>query len=367
LLKYTSLPTTHALTQDFIDPMNQPCVIDAQHREFSSYWGQLSSGQESPYRINTAFAELQGTLAGRQPTTELPERGVKDYSFVVVRSGVPLIGCCLIFQELIETAHTVGCRSLFATSEFDATRLNATTNNLETDLFACLNAHLNKLMEKLQPDLVEFFDTLHCGVMSPVSHWLLASGARPIMCPVKVIDLKGAEQRLRQGLDKTHLDVPPWGQQNLEFQVLETAEDLDLSLCASLQLGSQGQTMGPPHNESGFQEQASNSYYRWLLDSRKAFVIQALREGKLIASSTFSMANGTAQYVASILSPDVNSKAALQSLIWQGVTHARSLGLDRFELTSSQLQGSGEEGLLMGFGGETQSRFKLLLTRTPNF
>jgi hypothetical protein len=342
--------------------MHQPCVIDAQHHDFSTYWGQICPGSESPYKISTAFAALQSTLVGSVPARQRLERGHKDFSFVVVRAGVPVIGCCFILQELAETGRTLGCKGLFVTSEFDANSFSAITNNLEIDIFACLNTHLDELMAKLQPDIVEFFDTMPCGVMSPVSHWLLAAGARPILCPVQVIELSGPDRSLREGLDRQQIESISWGQQRLEFRVLETADDLDSSLYASLMLDCEPCPTGRANNEAGFQEQASNSYYRWLLDGRKAFIVQALSDGKLIASTTFAIANGTAQYIASIVSSKLNSKLVLQSLTWEGIQHARSLGLERVELTSAQLQGSGEESSFAGFGGESQARFKLLLT-----
>ena len=333
--------------------MHQPSIIDVHQDDFTTYWGQLGSEHQSPYKANVAFAELHNAFAAEK-TGNLPTGAPSnDYSFVVVRAGRPLIGCCLILQEQASGGRTLGCRGIFATSELDSACLNGDTNNVESDVFYCLNKHLDYLIEALKPDLVEFYDSMHCGVMSPVSHWLLAKGAMPVLCAGQLLDLRGSYKKLMLEMDKAYRDAIAWGERELVFRLLDSPEELD-----SMQL-----IAANPDSDTVFLQQSSNSYYRSLLNSGKAYIIQAFVDKKLVASSTFLISQDKAQYIASITRSGIESKAVLQSLIWEGVRYARSLGLSWVELISPELSAGEAKIVMSGFGGVEQVRFKLLLTK----
>ncbi|MFT4863333.1 MAG: hypothetical protein ACI95C_002564 [Pseudohongiellaceae bacterium] len=340
--------------------MNQPSVIDTQHHQFSTYWQRLSSMGQSPYKINAAFSELQCTLNFDQAPNRPSERDSKDHSFVVVKDDKPLIGCCLILQQQTRSKRTLDCTGLFVTSEFDAQSLNSLSHNVESEVFSCLNQHLDALLAKLQPDLLEFFDSMDFGIMSPVSHWLLKTGAMPVLCPTQLIDLRASKQKLEQDLSRLNVDAIAWGEKNLTFQVLDSPQDLDSSVCASSEFVYDKRLTSTPDSENPFQDQASNSYYRSLLEARKAFIIQAFADGNLIASSTFSLSKDKAHYIASIVGTNINAEPILQSLVWEGIKYSKSLGLSWAELTSFELDET--DNPLRGFGGISQTRFKLRLT-----
>ena len=342
--------------------MNLPCIIDAKHQEFSSYWERLSKEHQSPYKINAAFSELQRTLVSDISRELLPVSVNQDFSFVVVKDNKPLIGCCLIFQEHSASGRTLDFSGLFVTSELDVASLNPSSHNIDTAVFGCLHTHLDSLMTKLQPDLVEFFDSMACGVMSPISHWLLRAGAIPVLCPAQLIDLRGSTQKLVSEVDELSLKAISWGQEKFVFRVCNSVEDLDPSLFSAKQCKEGRFTTFPPDNDKLFLAQSATSYYRTLLDSKKAFIIQALAEGNLIASATFAISKDKAQYIASIVGTSVNAQSVLQSLVWEGMQYARSLGLSWAELTSSERLES--DNPFTGFGGVTETRFKLVLAAT---
>ncbi len=339
--------------------MKQPSVIDTQHHQFANYWRRLNSMGQSPYKINAAFSELQCALNFNQVSDRALVGDTADFSFVVVKDDKPLIGCCLILQQQQASKRAFGCTGLFVTSEFNAQSLNSLSNNVESDVFFCLKQHLDELLAKLQPDLLEFFDSMDCGIMSPVSHWLLKAGAMPVLCPTQLIDLRVSEQKLEQELEKLNSDAIAWGEDNLVFQVLDSPQDLDSSVYVRDGLGDAKYSTYGQNTADLVQDQASNCYYRSLLAAKKAFIVQAFAGGNLIASSTFALSKDKAQYIASIVGTNINTQPILQSLIWEGIKYAKSLGMSWAELTSFELDAT--DNPLCGFGGTSQSRFKLRL------
>ncbi len=334
--------------------MNQPSIINVQQENFATYWGLLGSEHQSPYKVNVAFTELHNAFQAEQRVSQPTSPASIDFSFVVVRSGKPLIGCCLILQEQVGHSRTLGFRGIFASSEFDSSCFNATTNNVEDDVFSCLNNHLDSLMEKLKPNLVEYYDSMHCGVMSPVSHWLLAQGAMPVLCAGRLLDLRGSTEKLILEMDEACQEAITWGKNALGFKLLDSPEALD-----SIQALSDTPSYHQPYYEH--YEQTSSSYYRSLLNSGKAYIIQAFTGKNLIASTTFLIAQDKAQYVASITHSGINTKPVLQSLIWEGVQFARSRGLSWVELISPESNANEAELAMSGFGGVEQTKFKLIL------
>ncbi len=330
--------------------MEQPQVIHAQHKDFPHYWGCLDSEHLSPYKISSAFAELHGLFGAEAKVTLPREDATTDFSFVIVRDGKPVLGCYLMLQKMAESSLSLGCSGMFASAQIELDEFNSETNNIGSDLCGCLYQYLDSLIEKLQPDRVEFYDSLHSGVMSPVSHWLLINGAVPVLFSTQRINLSGSLESLALDLSETHQAAIRWGDGNLTYRTINSSEDLESEIRMSAK-PKQGLAIS----------KVNHLYYRSLLDSRKAYIVQAFFEDSLVASASFAVSNGESRYIASLTSDKNCPNSVLQGLLWQGLIHGKSLGLNWAELSSSVTDAYGLDLDVAGFGGVSESRFKLLL------
>lgn len=342
-------------------------LVKSDNQKFSTYWNELAAScelQNPLYNPISAAAnssnkvvlsKLKHSLESTSTVEVLIPGNIEgDFSFVLLENGEPILACSLLLTSDENGQHRLGYRGLGATTYFNRGALGSGSNNISSTSFRALTEHIKRLLCELQPDVVEFQDTLSFGVMSPVSQYLIASGGLPVASTAKLLSLAPSSRSLFREVSKAVRGSVQWGQRNLQLSVRSD----NLALYDYLSLYDQ--IRRDEDNGIAVSLWQSKLDLASLMKAKLGFIVNASYAGRQVGSAVFACRNGVAQYLGCQAVSAVSQKEIVSSLVWKGVTHAKSVGCS--ELTLDHHFDRQSENLIDfgGFCGESVPRLKVL-------
>lgn len=279
---------------------------EAELEQFLSYWRELAVyGEETTPSV--AHGEVADSdepaatvIEDSEPTTlKLIETGTQnDYSFVLLANGEPLMGCRLTLYEQGSGKTTLGCGDESATTYLNSKILDLNSHNVSALAAEKIASHLNSLIEKLKPDVIEFKDSLNFGLLSPVTQSLIVRGGAPVVSYSSVIDLRQPYRALLRGVTPSVRCYIQQSQQQYDF-VIKPME------CRSLNV-SQATTAGTIGHK---------------------FHVSVIKNGEAIATAEFSFRQSRWRLgEIEVQQKDLVNKAILYSLMWAAINHLHNEG-----------------------------------------
>ena len=207
-----------------------------------------------------------------------------------------------------------------------------------------------------QPETIDFFDPVSCGIMSPVTQVLLEKGALPTVHQVQLIDLKQSNEELLANVsDECRQDIT-LADNNINTSVLgNDAVEVFIETPESRQSGKLGWL---------------NNYLE-ILSQGQGFLVQANVGRDILASALFVHSKRTCRHVYADLVQDhfagLPEKALLHRVIWQGIIEGKARGCELFDFGCTQLDSTVcSQGLIVpaDFGGVSHTRLKVSLSST---
>lgn len=337
--------------------------VKSDNQKFSAYWNELAASGEprNPlYNITTTTNSLlpfePKNLLKRTSIIEklssMANEG--DFSFVLLENDEPILACSLLLTSDADGQRRLGYRGLGAATHFSRSALNSGSNNISSTSFATLTNYIRRLINKLEPDTIEFQDTLSCGVMSPISQYLIASGGLPIFSTARLLDLAASSQSLLRDTSMAVRGRIQWSHRNLQL----TVNSDNLALYDYLKFYDLAQSSNTC--ETGVSLWQSNHDLKLLLQKKLGFLVSATHQGCQVGAAVFAYQNGAAQYLGCQTDSASLQKKIIASLVWRGVMHAKEAGCDElildhhFDLCSQSLID------FDGFGGKSVPRVKVL-------
>jgi hypothetical protein len=277
-----------------------------------------------------------------------------DFSFVLLENGEPILACSLLLTSDANGQRRLGYRGLGAATHFSRSALSSGSNNMSSRSFATLTDFMKRLIHELSPDTIEFQDTLSCGVMSPVSQYLIASGGLPIGSTARLFDLAASRRSLLRDASTAVRGCVQWGHRNLQL----TVNSDNLALYDYLKFHDLVQSSNSWGTAVSLWQ--SNHDLKLLLQKNLGFLVSATYEGLQVGAVVFAYQNGAAQYLGCQTDSVSSQKKIIASLVWRGVMHAKAAGCD--ELTLDHHFDLCCESLIDfdGFGGKSVPRVKVL-------
>jgi hypothetical protein len=356
--------------------MFQTELVKSDNQKFSAYWDELLAScelQNPLYNPALSVISTRVAPARSEPKDSLERNSLEpnslrssvaekpsssgaegDYSFVLLENGGPIVACSLLLTRDENGQRRLGYRGLGAATYFSRDALNSTSNNISRSSFKALTDYVKRLLCELDPDVIEFQDTLSCGVMSPVSQYLIANGGLPIASAAQRLNLMPSSRSLVRDMSKVARGSVQWGQRNLELSV--RSDNLALyDYLALHDLIQEDESCG-----IAVSLWQSKQDLKTLMQAQLGFVVSATYEGRTAGSAVFACKNNAAQYLGCQITSTCPRQEIIFSLIWKGVMYAKAIGsseltLDHhFDLQSENLTDFG------GFGGQSVPRLKVL-------
>ncbi len=331
-------------------------VIENSDHRFQQHWHTLLNND--PLRI-----PLYASLSARAVESARRSPNYTDRSFLVISENEPVIGCSLTLHVDKSGRKRLGYFGLDACTHVNQSSLDNASNNFCPEAIRLLQQHVDKLIVEEQPEAIDYFDPVSCGIMSPVTQVLLEKGAIPTVQQVQIIDLKMPLEQLRCQVHRDYLEHIAWGLENLDLRIV-TGDSTQTTH------GHRQQTLPV----EVYDENDSLQSYIDLLNNGQGFVVQAEHRGGLVASALFVYSNRTCQFVFADLLSDGASlgldKPVLYSVIWQAIVQAKTLGCSQFDFGAPQSSmGMFESHQLSPthFGGLAHTRLKVSLQKSPEF
>ena len=325
-------------------------VIENSDDRFQQHWHTLLNND--PLRI-----PLYASMSERSSEIDAAESSYVDRSFLVISEDKPVIGCSLTLHVDQKGRKRLGYFGLDACTHVNQFSLDNASNNFSPEAIRLLQQHIDQLLMEEQPEAIDYFDPVSCGIMSPVTQVLLKKGAIPTIQQVQIIDLKLSLEQLRSQIHEEYRHHITWGMENLKLSILSgnrLDQETQSDCCKSF-----------------FESQKQNSLlesYLSLLNSGKGFLVQAAAAGELVASALFVHSNRTCQFVFADVLTDASAnhadKPILHSVIWQAIVQAKALGCSQFDFGAQQAQPSAADFNHFApnhFGGLAHTRLKVSL------
>lgn len=341
--------------------------VKSDNQNFPAFWDELLASCElqnplynpSPSLNNDAVESSQSgtkdTLEGNSVFEKVSASYAEgDFSFVLLERGAPIVACNLLLTSDENGQRRLGYRGLGAATYFSRGALHSISNNISPSSFKALTGYVKRLLRELDPDVVDFQDTLSCGVMSPVAQYLITNGGVPIAASARQLNLTPSNRSLLRDVSKAARGSVQWGQRNLQLSVSND----DLSLYDYLALHE----LIEKDESSGIAASLWQSKHdlKALMQAKLGFVVSASCDGCVVGAAVFACQNGSAHYLGCQLTSTSPRKEITFSLLWKGLMYAKANGckeliLDHhFDLQSENLIDFG------GFGGQSVPRLKVL-------
>lgn len=343
--------------------MFQTEFVKSDNQNFSVYWNELVASCELRNPLYNLFVsdgdaaslECEHVVGGVSDVEKFSSlRTEGDFSFVLLENSEPILACSILLSSDENGQRRLGYKGLGAATHFSQSALDTSSNNISSVSFRALTEYIKRLLHELEPDVIEFQDTLSCGVMSPVSQYLIANGGLPIVSTAKLLNLAPSSRSLVRDVSKAVRSGIQWGGRNLQLSVC--SDNLALyDYFKSHDLARRDGSCG-----IAVSLWQSKLELKSLLQSQLGFIVQATYEGIQVGSAVFACQNGTAQYLGCLANSTDWQKEIIFSLVWKGVLHAKAIAcseliLDHhFDRKSESLIDFG------GFGGEGAPRVKIL-------
>jgi hypothetical protein len=316
--------------------------------EFRNAWSELVQrsqwfsplATESDIRYQNAF--LSGQIAE-----------AKDVSLVICAdNGEPLNGLRAFLIKDFDGKESISCMGR------PAAYIEAHPTHRESQsAFKQMKKEVESLLQsKLAPELW-FRDYAWSGNLSPMSQFLMASGARLTPALTQIIDLTQSEEQISSGIRSSFRSLIKWGLRELNIQVFDARSAAREAF-------------------DGFREvhrlaagRLTRSLETWerqyesILED-EMFLITGHFEGRMVTGGLFKLGKGHAYYAIGASDRDLFEKPLSHAVIWKAMLYAKSRGIRSFEVGDQQFPAfphpdtsAKEVSISMfkrGFGGETK-------------
>ncbi len=326
-------------------------VIETSDSEFSQYWNKLYSND--PMRNPVCIQQRSENQSTRKDRSKFTDR-----SFLVVAEDEPVFGCSLTLHLDEQGRKCIGYFGREASSHVNSSTLQAPSNSFKPEAIRLLQAHVNQLIEEIQPHSLDFLDPVSCGVMSPVTQVLLEKGAKPVVQKAQVIDLSISARELYRSMTKSCRGLVEWGRRNLDIEVLGD-EDFDASIIE--------------HAEDIVAASGSSANdrlaYKTLMEQGDGFMVQGKYKGEIVSSSLFLHTDKTCHYLFADRLSNSPDRPVLHALIWQAMLHGKSKNCSQLDFGSTSIIDSAATSssrldvATSCFGGESHARLRVTLQR----
>lgn len=335
-------------------------VIEFADSKFKHYWSELFAND--PLQ-NPFYSQNSSELLHRSQSAS----HYVDRSFVVIAEGKPVFACSLTMHTDERGRKCLGYFGLEASSHVNRLSMQTSSNNFKLEAVQVLQHHINRLIDEIQPNILEYLDPVSCGIMSPVTQVLLEKGARPIVQTAKIIDLTLSEHALKRKIRQSQRSMINWGQRNLDISIAseQNFSDTDTAALARIFAGAV---------KSGDSPYSSLERYEQLFHQGNAFMVQGnlKNERRLherhstapVASALFVHTARTCHCLFGSSVEQAPERPMMPALIWTALQHSKSLGCSLFEmgrLAHSDTSNTERSRLLNSFGGDSQTRLKICL------
>ncbi len=322
-------------------------VIETSDSGFQQHWNTLLNNDPLQDPLYKSFSQVVRDRAGER-------QGYKDRSFLIVAENQPVFGCSITLHMDRKGRKRLGYFGLDAYTHVNQTSLNNPSNNFSPESIQLLQQHIDYLLQQEQPETIDYYDPVSCGIMSPITQVLLGKGAQPTVQQVQLIDLKLSEQELMARMSSECRSNIRWGSSRLEIAVVRAQQSGDRKTELSLEHAT---------------EAARLKNYLELLNQGQGFLVQARCQKAMAASALFVHSNRTCQYVYADTMHQRYAWLAieplLQQIIWRGMLEGKKQGCEQFDFGfqhadsfSKHLTSIAPES----FGGNVHTRLKVSLS-----
>lgn len=325
-------------------------VIEVTDLNFKHYWSELFAND--PLQ-NPFYSQNPSEFLSRCNT----ESPFTDRSFVVIAENKPVFACSLTIHIDERGRKCLGYFGLEASTHVNRLSMQTSSNNFKIEAIQLLQTHINRLIDEIKPNLLEYLDPVSCGIMSPVTQVLLEKGARPIVQTAKIIDLTLSGHALKRNIRKSQRSKINWGQRNLDIHIASGQNYSAIDTASLERIFKKAVAAG----DSPF---SSLERYEQLIRQGKAFMVQGNYSGAPVASALFVHTDRTCHYVFGASVEQAPDRPMMPALIWSALQHSKSLGCALFEmgrLAHAPAINSERNKLLNSFGGDSQTRLKVCL------
>jgi hypothetical protein len=323
-------------------------VIETSDSSFFQYWDKLCANNPV---LNPIYRPQRA--ASQSLTSSTPQ--FTDRSFLVMAAEEPVFGCSLTLHLDEQGRKCLGYFGREASSHVNQSSLEASTNNYRPEAISLLQAHINRLIEEIQPHTISYLDPVSCGVMSPVTQVLLEQGAIPIVQKAQIIDLSIGKRTLYRNLSKSCRGMVEWGRKNLAIEIL-SGDDLDKSL-ATINAASSSSLENVRHS------------YETPLREGNGFLLQGSYKNEVIANALFVQSQQTCHFVFADKLSTTPDRPVFHALIWEAMLHSKSQNCSQFDFANTALtvpedsSPSNSDFAAASFGAKSHSRLKVTLER----
>ena len=322
-------------------------VIETNDSSFQQHWKTLLNNDPVQDPLYKSFAQVDGGAI----TNRL---GYRDRSFLVVDENQPIFGCSLTLHVDSKGRKRLGYFGLDACTHVNRDSLKNTANNFSPDSIRLLQQHIDYLLEQEQPQTIDYYDPVSCGIMSPVTQVLLQKGAQPTVQQVQLIDLTLPANELLGRMSSDCRSNIRWGSSRLEIDVVRAGR-------------AQHREATPTLDHSTQSARLKN--YMELLNRGQGFQVQVRSNKTMIASALFVHSNRTCQYVyADVMhkrSACLTMEPLLQQIIWRGMLEAKSEGCEHLDFAHQHADSLANRLPAIApasFGSVVHTRLKVSLT-----
>jgi hypothetical protein len=338
-------------------------LVKVDNQKFSAYWDELVAACELRTPLCRAHSSTDEVASLESALTTDETFAVekvslanieKDLSFVLLENDEPILACSLLLTSDENGWSRLGYRGFGGATHFSKSAMDASSNNMSSVSCQTVTEHIKRLSWELNPDVIEFQDSLSCGVMSPVTQYLIANGGLPTVSSARLISLVPSSRSLVRGVSKAVRGGIQWGQRNLQLSVHND------NLALRSYLKSHDLMPTKDHCSIAVSLWQSKQFLESLMKVEAGFIVNAMFEGRQLGSAVFACRSGVAQYLGCQIYSVNARNEIMASLVWKGAMHAKATGCA--QLTLDHHFHPQSESLIdfRGFGGESHPRVKVL-------
>ncbi len=322
-------------------------VIETKDSGFQRHWNTLLNNdpvQDPLYKSISQDSAEQTSV----------RHGFRDRSFLIMKEQQPVFGCSVTLDVDRKGRKRLGYFGLDACTHVNRESLKNSANNFCPDSIRLLQSHIDYLLEEEQPETIDYYDPVSCGIMSPITQIFLGKGAQPTVQQVPLVDLNLSEEELLARMTSECRSNIRWGSSRLDIDVVRADTDQYQNALNSVEYPADALRL---------------KSYLDLLNKGEGFLVQANCKQAMAASALFVHSNRTCQYVYADVTHARNVELAiepiLQQIIFQGMLEGKRLACQHFDFghqhadaLSKHLPSISPES----FGGDVQTRLKVKLT-----
>ena len=189
-------------------------VIETSDSSFFQQWDKLYANDPVQNRIYMQ-QRLESQFTNEDNISEFT-----DHSFLVMQAEEPIFGCSLTMHLDEQGGKCIGYFGREASCHMNQVTMQAPSNSFCPEAIRLLQERINQLIEEIQPDAIDYFDPVTCGVMQPVIEVLLEKRAIPIVQQAQIIDLSISKHDLLRSMAESCRGMVAWDRRNLSIKIV---------------------------------------------------------------------------------------------------------------------------------------------------